>query len=674
MTLEIVHLKLKINTPKGLFGVEIPFSKGLFILHANNTSGKSTCLQSIIYALGLEGMLGPSQDIPMPPVVTDFLDFEGEVYNVLESEVLLEISNGRKVVTVCRQIKGSRNKHLVTVWDGPILSQSNTNCISSDYIVREPGGASRERGFHYFLANFIEWKLPTVPTFEEGEVLLYMETIFPLIFVEQKHGWSNLRNRFPTYFRIKDVSRRVFEFLFDLDAQEIASRKIFLKQQAAELKTQWALKIDLCNRLSRSIDATISGLPTQPVSIWPPNVFPHILMPSGDDWINSRSYILELEEDLRGLENIDIPNTEEVSNAAQEELQSKQLILADIEVQLKLKFEELENQIAYIESLRSRITSLREELSRNRDLRRLIELGSTQELQSSGGVCPTCEQSISDSLISPQPSSEIMTVEQNIDFIREQLKIFEAMLDSESSNIDLKRRKVSAIGNFASELRQDIRSLKTTLTSESKAPSYATIERRIRISEKIRQTKVVIDQTDQVLGEFSDLAEQWQLVQAELSALPKGILSDEDVSKIRSLERKFRDQLREYEFRSLNADDISISQNTYFPEYDGFDLQFDASASDYIRIVWAYLLGLLEVSREHHTNHLGLLILDEPRQQSAGESSIQAFLARASAARQHGQQVIVATSESEPLLEGILENIPYSYGYKRFDNRLIAPL
>lgn len=674
MTLEIRYLKLRINTSDGPYGVEIPFTKGLFIIHADNTSGKSTCLQAIIYALGLEGMLSPSHDIPLPPVVTEALEFDGETHNVLESEVLIEISNGRDIITIRRPIKGSQDRRLVTVWDGEVLSQPTTSRISRDYFVRQKGSASRERGFHHFLANFIGWDLPTVPTFDEGETLLYMEAIFPLIFVEQKHGWSNLRNRFPTYLKIKDLSRRVFEFLMCLDAQEIATRKIFLKQQVNEVKSIWRFKVEECSRLTAVIDATLSDLPVQPIAAWPPSILPQILISLNNEWINAGQLVLDLEEELLNLENLDIPQVEESADHVSEELKEKEEDLANLEIRMKHQVEDFENQAMQVESLRARIAALREEFQRNRDLKKLADLGSTQELRFTSGVCPTCDQEISESLISSEAIQETMSVDQNIEFIREQISIFEAMLSSEISDLELKRRQLSGARNLALNFRQDIRALKTTLTSQSNAPSYAAIERRIRIAEKIRRVNAVSEQVDFLLADFSELSEQWNTIQDELSRLPGGILSDQDIQKIRSLEMIFRYQLNSYEFRSLNPDEIDISRNTYFPEYDGFDLQYDASASDYIRIMWAYLLGLLEVARDFSTNHLGLLILDEPRQQSAQLNSTQAFLERASAAREHDQQIIVATSESEDVLAGILHNLSQPYNYIRFDGRIIAPV
>jgi hypothetical protein len=234
------------------------------------------------------------------------------------------------------------------------------------------------------------------------------------------------------------------------------------------------------------------------------------------------------------------------------------------------------------------------------------------------------------------------------------------------------RNRYNGVKSQISDLRSEIRSLKTTLTSPNNTPSYSYFEERVRLAEKIRLMKIIRDQFDVSLGSFSVLAEQWQENQSNLSQLPRGIFSDNDEAKLKMLERSFREQLQEYGFTSISPLEIDISNNSYFPEYEGFDLQFDLSASDYIRVFWAYLLGLLEVSRNHETNHLGLLVLDEPRQQSARETSIQAFLQRASQAQEYGQQVIIATSESREVLEQYLGTIPHTY--KRFDGRIIAPI
>jgi len=60
------------------------------------------------------------------------------------------------------------------------------------------------------------------------------------------------------------------------------------------------------------------------------------------------------------------------------------------------------------------------------------------------------------------------------------------------------------------------------------------------------------------------------------------------------------------------------------------------------------------------TNHLGLLILDEPRQQETAKISFAEFLKRASGAAQFQQQVIFATSETEANLREILVDVPHT--------------
>ncbi|WP_332768630.1 hypothetical protein [Phenylobacterium sp.] len=49
----------------------------------------------------------------------------------------------------------------------------------------------------------------------------------------------------------------------------------------------------------------------------------------------------------------------------------------------------------------------------------------------------------------------------------------------------------------------------------------------------------------------------------------------------------------------------------------GYEIGFETSASDAIRLKWAYQLGLLELGHQHPTHHPGMLLLDEPRQQSS---------------------------------------------------------
>src|SRR5688572_27522409 len=107
MSLRIRHLLLRSKTDRSFIGAEISFSNGLVLVRAENSMGKSTCFLAIIYALGLERMLGASTEIPLPHVMTQYVE-EGDV--VTESEVVLEIENGRgQFITIRRAAAGPSN-------------------------------------------------------------------------------------------------------------------------------------------------------------------------------------------------------------------------------------------------------------------------------------------------------------------------------------------------------------------------------------------------------------------------------------------------------------------------------------------------------------------------------------------------------------------------------------
>jgi hypothetical protein len=53
VTLRIRHLRLRAETSAGTFGADIPLKPGLNVIWADNTKGKSTCLQGLLYALGV---------------------------------------------------------------------------------------------------------------------------------------------------------------------------------------------------------------------------------------------------------------------------------------------------------------------------------------------------------------------------------------------------------------------------------------------------------------------------------------------------------------------------------------------------------------------------------------------------------------------------------------------
>jgi hypothetical protein len=119
---------------------------------------------------------------------------------------------------------------------------------------------------------------------------------------------------------------------------------------------------------------------------------------------------------------------------------------------------------------------------------------------------------------------------------------------------------------------------------------------------------------------------------------------------------------------SLNPAEINISRDNYVPEASDINLTADVSGSDLIRLHWAYLMGLLELGLSVQTNHPGLLIMDDPQQQSVEEVPFRAMLKYAKSLNK--AQIIIATSH-ERSIDEFLKTIGVTSVYEFGDNRLI---
>ncbi len=169
-----------------------------------------------------------------------------------------------------------------------------------------------------------------------------------------------------------------------------------------------------------------------------------------------------------------------------------------------------------------------------------------------------------------------------------------------------------------------------------------------------------------------ELAARHAQILAERQALPADRLTAEDQAKLNRMTSLIQQQAASYGFCTLPAAEIEIAPDNFRPQKEGFEIRFELSASDAVRLKWAYHLALLELSRTDTTNHPGFVVFDEPRQQAAREISFQRLLERAASAKAAGQQVIFATSEDRARLEGFLNRIDCTY--RAFDGYIVEPL
>lgn len=674
MSLRFRRLELRVQTANGLYGVDIPFENGLVVLRADNTTGKSTCVQAIIYALGLERMLGPSNDIPLPHVMTRYVEDGAEEINVLESEVLLEIANASGDVMALQRsvINPNRDRRLIRTWAGAKLSDPQGSFAQADYFVRDPGAATHEAGFHSRLAEFLGWKLPTVGRFQGGDCPLYMEAIFPLFMVEQKHGWSGIQGNLPNFLGIRDMARRAIEFTLDLDAARAAEELRLLERREAENRAQWSNAVVAITSRLRSINARIAGVPVQPTSQWPPAVEPQIEVYRGGEWIGISAARLADKQLLASDEEDQIPTVGDSAEELSRQLAEARQQLSDASVIATEILDDLESERLQMSSVEDRLKALQEDLQRNQDAAKLTRYGSISSLELAGHRCPTCHQGLADTLLPQTPAERPMSVEDNIEFIKNQMKLFARLRGSSEAVIAQKEAELASARSELDGIRSEIRALRETLTMSNSAPSLEAIRQRYEIETRLDNFKKAQEVVSAELQTFETLAEQWRQLQEQRRSDQGGNISAADEQKLARLEALLQEHLTQFGFISITPRSVTISRETFRPSREGFNLGFDLSASDGIRLVWAYVQGLLELSAEFRTNHPGFLIFDEPRQQEAAELSFAELIRRAANSKLRNDQVIFATSE--PLVDLQRMTAGLDITILSFDGRLIRKL
>ena len=265
-----------------------------------------------------------------------------------------------------------------------------------------------------------------------------------------------------------------------------------------------------------------------------------------------------------------------------------------------------------------------------------------------------------------------MSVDQNVSFYEEQIELFSAVYANAQHSIESSEKQLHGQREEVTALRDRIRAIRDTLVSPANMPSIETVTERIRLEQRVGVLEGIQASFDDTMSDLAQLASEWKAAQERQARLPKGALSQRDEQKLAGLQNSFRRQLGLYKMGSVTVSDLKISQGNYEPEIAGLNLGADVAASDLIRLQWAYLLGLLEIGTQPSGNHPGLLIMDEPQQQSVEEEGFLAMLEYASKVKK--SQVIIATSHERATIGSYLKKIGVTDVFEYGDNRVLDRL
>lgn len=659
--LNINRLVIRTDTYSGLFGTDLKFSSGLNVISAENSFGKSTCIQSIIFALGLEGVLGPSRNNPLKSALTTKLrDENGVEVLVKKTEVYLEISNQHgSTITVLRKSDAEASK-IITVFDSSFDRIQKKEF--TDFFLKDPGSAQRERGFHHFLGEFLGIQQPQVMKYDGTKSILYLESIFTVNYVEQTRGWGGILNVIPTYLGIKDLSQNILEYTLDLDVREIRRKRELYLESKKRYESSWSAALGDLIATAKTYGFFVSSRLPENISNKVEIIQDSDLYTFNDNQVEvSLVNDIALKKDaLAALQNNRINNLAEGSKDISDSLDDLKLVLNTHENALGVLVSDLDINYDYFKSITKSLTNTKESLRKYKDIEKLQQLGSEEQFNFSEDNCPTCGQPLQGTLLPNSIERQALSIEENIKYLEKTQAVFESLSKSEKKKIADKELLIKIANSKVREIRAELRAIQRSLMSPGDANVREQIRQEVILERKIEALSSLLDFEKNIKTSLSAILIEWRKVNNELSNIPYDGFTYKDKLKLEKLKVSFKENLKDFGYKSTEIEDFELSMNTYKPALDGVDIGSEASASDNIRVIWSYLYSLLMLDASSDgicTNHLGLLIMDEPRQQETKDISFKRFIKKASEAGSFDKQIIFGTSEKFEDLIKMIEDV-----------------
>lgn len=684
IALFIKRIKIAIETTGGPFGFLAEFERNLNIIRGRNSSGKSTIVHSILYALGMEELMGAQNAEALTYVLKDHVEFDSSKHYVTRSMVIMEMESNGKTITITRKIKEDGvNPKLVEIQECAALSKGETAPTLYRFL-HDGGSAQLREGFYTYLENFLGLKLPMVPHTNGKQVKLYLQYIFAAMAIEQKRGWTDYIANLP-YFGVKEARIKIVDFLVGTNVFEMDAKRARLDHESLELNASWQDVYRTITSDALKSSMKVQKLPRNPVVDFHP------------------ANVTYQKSTLQGLVDLDTYKSNQIqalTKLTEEELKWKDSTPDDTIKVIEQETSRLQELTVAYETCIGELTLHRaarhsnalhqrqaeEELSKNQAAQKLIRYGALLKLDVASDVCPACQQNIGHSLTDLHESTPHMDIATNIDYLKSQIK----MLERDTAGIEQSVKETTVVSqelsNRIAQSKANLRALKADLTTNT-VVSKANLRQQLQTEMSIEEVSLFQERNEEKLETLVELSARFKRNQEDRGALPKDHYSDVDLAKYDLFGKIFRSNVASFDYHSAPITDIKFNVDNLLPELDKIELREihdrdfserkvasasstsksssniarESSASDFVRLIWSYILTLYETS-SHFTvkgNHPGFILLDEPGQHSMATKSQLALLQKLSAAKNLQSIVAASFDDSDAAYNEATHNVQF---------------
>ncbi|EIK2268966.1 hypothetical protein ACUAW6_001608 [Vibrio cholerae] len=674
-------LKVKILSEGQWYGFEYEFLPGLNIIRGDNSSGKSTLVNSLIYSIGMEELIGSKGPSSLPYALRTHFELDDKEYINVESYTLVELENSKGEVKTFKRYISSKDKDskLVQIIHGDYLTQNESGSFNSSPVyLHDPNSATNEEfGFFATFEKFLGLELPNIADNKGYNRKLYLQYIFAALLIEQKRGWTNYIANTP-YFGVSNVVQKTVSYLLNLDTFDKERKLNELYSQRNRLTSQWAESASNIKLIASNAKLNVRGLSAKPELDFDKNL---VLIGSGyDEFKPLTNLVVEALNELHKLSRDPIKNLKNEQPQLAENIEKAQNRISEILTLQKICGDEIRINKSKIGLYQESLSDIEEELERNRMTNKLNKFGADFDLPVAKNICATCHNPLDDSLVSPENTVMNMTLDENIKYLDNQKSMVKNLLAGLEKRLEKAKSDMLSLQTELREHTKILASLKRDIKSVETI-SEADVRKKLILEGRIDQLNVVDESVAFEKNVLEKLSGEYQICQSQITSMTQYELSYSDKVKLDRFEEHFRNLATDFSYRSAKPKEIEVNRETLVPYLKGLelreingaaDIKADSSASDFVRLIWSYLISICRVSNEQNGNHLGILLFDEPAQHSMSLYSVNKLLKNM--ADLNNVQCIVAASfdQSEAAFEESTNGVKFNY--LRLPSKLIKEL